>query len=140
MSAFSLDQRLQQDCFALARKHNIRILLLNNSLVPWFVLVPEVEVKELFQLTANQRAQLLDLQDQVSRFVLDSFDVRKLNVAAIGNVVSQLHVHVIGRKPGDYCWPGVVWGNPHKQTYSDDAVSEIRRKLGRFIADIESEA
>ena len=137
---FILDQRLQQDCFALGHKSNIRILLLNNSLVPWFLLVPEVEVQELFQLTANQRTQLRELQDQISRFVLDSFDVQKLNVAAIGNVVSQLHIHVIGRKPGDYCWPDVVWGNPNKQTYSDDVVSDIRKKLQRFIADTESEA
>ena len=139
MPDFTLDQRLQQDCFALARKSGIRILLLNNSLLPWLVLVPEVEVKELFQLTAEQRAKLLQLQDDVSRFVLESFDVQKLNVAAIGNVVSQLHIHVIGRQPGDYCWPGVVWGNPNREPYSDDVVSCIRKKLQRFIAATEEE-
>ncbi len=133
MTEFRLDERLARDCIALATEDNIRIMLLNNALVPWFVLVPEVEVKELFELTATQRADLVALENRMSRFVLENFDVQKLNVAAIGNVVSQMHIHVIGRKPGDYCWPGVVWGNLPKQDYADDVIIDIRQKLDTFI-------
>lgn len=129
MTDFELDPRLQNDCIDLHRKNEIRILLLDNASVPWFILVPEVGVQELFQLDSTQRTHLNELQDAISRFVLEHFDVQKLNIAAIGNVVSQMHIHVIGRKPGDYCWPGVVWGNPQRAAYSEDAIAKIRREL-----------
>jgi len=65
----------------------------------------------------------------VSKFVKDEFCVDKLNVAAIGNVVQQLHIHVIGRQHEDYCWPGVVWGRPEKTPYNKEAIKHIIAKL-----------
>ena len=88
------------------------MLLHRNSSVPWFILVPDVaaELTELHELDAATRQRLDAELDLVARFTKARFDVAKLNVAAIGNIVPQLHVHIIGRRPDDPCWPGVVWG------------------------------
>ena len=102
---FVLDERLQRDCFFLGRLELSQLLLLNNAAVPWFILVPEVAVTELCDLDEHQHGVLMDESRRVAEFVRQTFAVDKLNVAAIGNVVSQLHLHVIGRRKDDYCWP-----------------------------------
>ena len=107
-----------------------RVLLHRNALVPWLILVPEADVIELCDLTPRMRTTLDAEIDRVSIYLRAHFPVTKLNVAAIGNVVPQLHVHVIGRHEGDPCWPGVVWGNLHEErSWTDLEVSEIRSGL-----------
>jgi len=126
MTDFRLDPRLARDCFVLGDLGSSLLLLLNNALVPWFIVVPRVAVSELHDLEAAHREALLAQVDAVSRFVKGAFPVDKLNVAAIGNVVSQLHVHVVGRRRDDFCWPGVVWGAPGREGYGAEAVELIR--------------
>lgn len=113
MAAFQIHPRLLDDCHRLGRYALSQVLLHRNASLPWFILVPEVDhaVLELHELEAAQRRTLDEELDAVSRFLKSHLDAHKINVAAIGNVVPQLHVHVIGRSPGDACWPGVVWGN-----------------------------
>jgi len=126
MTDFHLDPQLARDCFVLGDLGSSLLLLLNNALVPWFIVVPRVAVSELYELEAAQRQALLAQVDAVSRFVKGAFPVDKLNVAAIGNVVSQLHVHVVGRRRDDFCWPGVVWGAPGREAYAPEDVARIR--------------
>jgi len=104
--------RLLEDCHVLGQLELCRVLLHRNSSVPWFILVPDVaaELIELHELDAGARQRLDAELDLVARFTKERFDAAKLNVAAIGNIVPQLHVHVVGRRPDDPCWPGVVWG------------------------------
>jgi len=110
-----------------------KILLLNNALAPWFIIVPETDVDELYQLS-QQEQQLLQRQiNRLSAFLKEEMLVDKLNVAAIGNIVSQLHIHVVGRSVGDFCWPGVVWGAGSKKPYDDATVVELRHQLQAFL-------
>jgi diadenosine tetraphosphate (Ap4A) HIT family hydrolase len=109
---FAVHPRLLADCHQLGRLALCRVLLNRNATLPWFILVPEVgqEIVELHELGGVRRQQLATELDLVATFTKARFDVAKLNIAAIGNIVQQLHVHVVGRRPDDPCWPGVVWG------------------------------
>ncbi len=129
MENFQLDQQLQQDCFVLGELQHSLLLLMNNALVPWFILVPKTDKTELYELPDNIQTGVLSEINSLSKFVKDEFCVDKLNVAAIGNVVKQLHIHVIGRRDDDYCWPGVVWGRPEKTPYNKEAIDHIIAKL-----------
>ena len=126
MNKFVLDPRLEADCIQLGELELSLVLLMNNSLVPWFILVPKVEENEICLLTNQQQNILYSEIDILSKFVSDSFETDKLNIAAIGNIVNQLHVHIVGRRNNDYCWPGVVWGEKEKRPYSDSEIENIR--------------
>lgn len=128
---FALDPRLAADCHRLGELALSEVLLLDNALVPWFVLVPHVAETELFRLEERPRQQLFDEITAVSAHVQEAFPVDKLNVAAIGNVVAQLHVHVVGRRRDDYAWPGVVWGRSERTAYPAATVAAIRDRLAR---------
>ena len=126
---FKLDPRLANDCFELGQLRTSRLLLLNNALVPWFILVPETNATEIYELPRNQLLILLDEINLISSHIKQNFTVDKLNVAAIGNIVNQMHIHIVGRHVDDFCWPGVVWGAEAKKTYDDNEVEIIRASL-----------
>lgn len=132
---FALAPALLKDCHRLGRLHGNQLLLMDTSLVPWFILVPETRVTELCDLPEAERRHLDQAMGQLSDFIRRRWTVDKLNVAAIGNVVSQLHLHVIGRHRQDYCWPGVVWGRPEKAPYGPERVAEISAWLQAAWAD-----
>ncbi len=137
MTNFTLSPQLQKDCFILGTLGDNQLLLLNNALVPWFILVPHTEVTELFELDDETRFELVRDTDTLAGFIKQMLGCDKINVASIGNVVNQLHMHVIGRRRDDFCWPGVVWGREDREAYSDEAVMEIVASLranldGRF--------
>lgn len=113
MAGFELHPRLLEDCHRLGRFALSHLLLHRNAGLPWLILVPEVagDVSELYELDSPDRRELDDEIDTVARYLKRSLGAQKINVGAIGNLVPQLHVHVVGRHPGDACWPGVVWGN-----------------------------
>lgn len=129
MNSFTLDPRLANDCIVLGEMRLSLLLLLKNALVPWFVLVPRRDQTEIFELNREDQEALLEEINLLSSFVKELSGVEKLNVAAIGNVVKQLHVHVIGRNSQDFCWPNVVWGRPEKITYRDEEIKAIRESL-----------
>ncbi len=124
-----LDPRLQQDCHELGRLACASVLLMDNADYPWFILVPFTDRVELHELDADLREALWQAVIDLSRFVSRCFATDKINVAAIGNVVRQLHVHVVGRREDDPCWPGVVWGTRAGPAYTPQAVAAIRRQL-----------
>ncbi len=131
---FALDPRLAGDTHHLASLPLCELLLMDNALLPWLILVPRVSVTELYQLSAEQRRQLDDETTAVAAFVAGAFAIDKLNVAAIGNVVAQLHVHVVGRRRDDYAWPGVVWGRSERTPYQPDTVAELRSRTATVLA------
>jgi diadenosine tetraphosphate (Ap4A) HIT family hydrolase len=109
--SFVLDARLAADTFEIADLALSRLLLMNDSRYPWLVLVPRREaVTEIVDLEAPARARLMEEIATASRFVQTRPGVAKINVGALGNIVAQLHVHVVGRAAGDAAWPGPVWG------------------------------
>ena len=131
MSNFQLDAQLQQDCLVLGELEHSLLLLMNNALVPWFILVPRTDKTELYELNDDVQAGVWAEVNAVSKFIKDEFCIDKLNVAAIGNVVQQLHIHIIGRQHEDYCWPRVVWGRPEKELYKKEAIDHIMAKLNK---------
>ena len=110
-TVFALDSRLQQDTLPIGDFPLCRLLLSNDSNYPWFILVPRRDdISEIFQLGVAEQQQLWQETTALAETLKDSFDADKLNVATLGNVVSQLHMHVIVRKRDDAAWPAPVWG------------------------------
>lgn len=134
MNEFVLDPRLEADCIQLGELELSLVLLMNNSLVSWFILVPRVDVNEIYLLTKEQQNTLYEEINILSKFVSDSFETDKLNIGAIGNIVHQLHVHIVGRRKDDYCWPGVVWGEKEKKPYSASEIENIRILASSIMA------
>ena len=125
MNQFALDERLENDCIVLGMLGTSSLLMMNTSLVPWFILVPHTSEIEITDLPEAEQLALLKEINLLSEFIKNNFNATKLNTAAIGNIVSQLHIHVVGRSPSDYCWPNVVWGTKEKEAYSDERVKDI---------------
>lgn len=127
---FALDSRLQQDCLLVGDFPLCRLLLMNDSHYPWFILVPRrEEVSELFQLDAADQRQLWYETTLLAETLKDTFAADKMNVATLGNVVSQLHMHVIVRRRDDAAWPAPVWGRHPAQAYADEQVRRLKDKL-----------
>lgn len=108
--AWELHPNLAADCHVLDRVGDIWRLLHRNATLHWFILVPETTVLDLFDLPAAQRAALLEAADGIADFLKSSLAYPRVNVGSLGLVVPQLHLHLVGRRPEDPCWPGPVWG------------------------------
>ena len=122
---FELHPQLAADTHPLASFALCELRLMDDANYPWLVLVPRVaNARELIDLDSGQRHALADDVDRASRLLLDAFQPFKLNVAAIGNVVPQLHVHVIARFENDPAWPAPVWGRVTAQSYSPETLVE----------------
>lgn len=112
MSRFEIHPQLLHDCHRLGQLRLCHVLLHKNAAVPWLILVPETALTgDLLDLPGQVRNMAMDEAALVARFLKTEFAVSKINFAAIGNVVSQLHLHVVGRRATDPCWPAPVWGN-----------------------------
>ena len=108
---FSLHPQLTKDTHFVTDLPLCRVLLMNESRYPWFILVPRrTGIREIHELTSAERQQLWAESDQVSRALMAVFQPDKLNIAALGNMVPQLHVHHIARFQSDAAWPAPVWG------------------------------
>ena len=119
--------QLADDCIHLGRFRLCHLLLMNDRNYPWYILVPDrVDIREIYQLDGADRRQLLDESCLLSEFLMHEFDGDKLNVAALGNQVPQLHLHHIVRYENDPAWPGPVWGRQTPLPYTDEALDEIR--------------
>lgn len=133
---FILDSRLEQDTLPIGDFPLCRLLLMNDAQYPWFILVPRREaVSELFQLDAADQQQLWRETTAFAEIVKDSFGADKMNVATLGNVVSQLHMHVIARSRDDAAWPAPVWGRHQPKPYTQDQAAAIRARLNTVLTD-----
>ena len=132
--AFELHPRLAAGGFDIGRLGGCRLLLKNNALFPWFLLVPEVEgIEDLHQLAPGQYEEVMAAMRRVSEFVTRYFQPEKLNVACIGNQVRQMHIHIVGRSAEDPAWPGTVWAYEGKQAYRDEENAKIRAAARGFL-------
>ena len=132
--AFELHPRLASGGFEIGRLGGCRLLLKNNALFPWLLLVPEVEgVEDLHQLPPAQYEEVMAAVRRVSEFVAGYFHPEKLNVACIGNQVRQMHVHIVGRSADDPAWPGTVWAYEGKNAYTDEETEKIRAAARGFL-------
>ncbi|TDV54379.1 diadenosine tetraphosphate (Ap4A) HIT family hydrolase [Pseudomonas graminis] len=127
---FVLDPRLLQDTLPIGDFPLCTLLLSNDSNYPWFILVPKrPDISEVFQLSEAEQAQLWKETTYLSSVLDRAFQADKMNVAALGNVVSQLHMHVIVRRVGDAAWPAPVWGKHPAKPYSTEEVARIVAQL-----------
>lgn len=127
---FVLDPRLLQDTLPIGDFPLCTLLLSNDSNYPWFILVPKrADISEVFQLSEAEQAQLWKETTYLSTILDRAFQADKMNVAALGNVVNQLHMHVIVRRVGDAAWPAPVWGKHPAKPYSPDEVARITSQL-----------
>jgi diadenosine tetraphosphate (Ap4A) HIT family hydrolase len=124
--SFSLDERLASDTFLVGDGPLSRVLLMNDMRWPWLILVPRrVGLVEFFDLDAGEQAELADEAARAARFLKDYAEADKINVAALGNVVRQFHLHVVARTIGDPGWPKPVWGRRAPRRYDEPAARAL---------------
>ena len=109
---FILDARLEGSSHLITRHESIQIRLVDDARFQWVLLIPEQpRVSELHEVNDMMRRNLLDLASRLGRVMKNGFEADKINIAAIGNIVPQLHVHVVARRQGDDAWPAPIWGH-----------------------------
>ncbi len=136
---YELHPQLAADCVVLGDFPLCSLLLANDSNYPWFILVPRrAEVSELYHLSESDQRQLMHESVFLAENLADIFAARKMNVATLGNMVPQLHLHHVVRFESDPAWPGPVWGALPAVPYSDSAIHDLRHKLA-FLMDAEIE-
>lgn len=120
-SAYALHPQLADDTHPVAVLALCELRLMDDANYPWLVLVPRIaQARELIDLDSHQRRALTDDIDTAARMLRDAFQPYKLNIAALGNMVEQLHVHVIGRERDDPAWPAPVWGRVAARPYTPE--------------------
>ena len=134
---FTLHPQLSADTFVVGDFPLCRLLLMNDAGYPWFILVPRrPEVREIFELSDDDQQQLLRESSQLSRVIKTEFSADKLNVAALGNMVPQLHVHHIVRYQTDQAWPKPVWDLHPASPYQSAGAAKICQRLAPLLNDL----
>jgi diadenosine tetraphosphate (Ap4A) HIT family hydrolase len=120
---FHLHARLAADTVLVADWPLCRVLLMNDASYPWLILVPRrAGLREIHEVVAGDLAQLTGEICKASRALQAGFEADKINVGALGNMVPQLHIHVIARYKTDPAWPGPVWGAKPAVPYAAEAL------------------
>lgn len=139
---FKLDSRLQQDTIFIGRLPLSQVLLMNDSRYIWLILVPaRIETYEIYHLSEEDRIQLAKESSWTQEKLADRYAPDSMNVASLGNIVPQLHMHHVLRFKDDPAWPGPVWGHSEAVPYTpaklSERVHEIKSLLGTsFVADM----
>ena len=121
-----LHPQLEKDCLLLGRFELCKVLLMNDANYPWFILVPDRQaVTEIYQLNEQDQQQLMQESSIMAKMLVEDFQADKVNIAALGNVVPQLHVHHIARYHDDPAWPAPVWGASPAHAYADEALQAM---------------
>lgn len=127
---FQLDARLAQDTTPVTSFALSRVLLMNDARYPWLILVPARDgLSELHDLNASDQALLNDESIRVSRAMTELFTPKKINVGALGNIVRQLHIHIVARRTDDPAWPGPVWGHSPAVPYTVEQLVDMQSRL-----------
>lgn len=137
---FQLHPRLAQDCFKIGSLGLSELLMMNDSQYPWLILVPRREAKEIYQLNAVDRQTLLDESCLIAQTLQNLYQPDKLNIAAIGNLVPQLHIHHVARYQTDKAWPAPIWGKlppcPYSEQQAKLEINKIQFALKEHLIDI----
>lgn len=136
MTSFELDPRLAADTVPVGDLALCRVLLMNDARFPWIILVPRRPgLTELHQLEPEDGRQLWR-EIRTAGTLLAQFGT-KINTGALGNLVPQLHIHVVARTAGDPAWPGPVWGSGPRRPYPPDAVARWTARLSEGLGTLE---
>ena len=130
MGSFQVDSKLSHDTYFVSDLDLCRLLIMNDSNYPWFILVPRrLNITEIYQLSNEDRFQLDYETNFISEKLANYYKADKMNIAALGNIVSQLHVHIIARSTKDSSWPLSVWvvkGKPYSKALLDKTITKIK--------------
>lgn len=125
--SFTLHPQLARDCHRLGRFELGLLLLMNDAQYPWFILVPQrPDLREIYQLGTAEQVLLLRESSALGQALMEAYRGDKLNLAALGNMVPQLHLHHIVRHAGDPAWPAPIWGRHPPRPYT---AAELERRL-----------
>lgn len=131
---FKLDDRLHADTYVIGELELCLLLLMNDSRYPWLILVPKLaNISEVYQLSEQQQHSLWQETTLISHTLSQLVDAHKMNVATLGNVVNQLHMHVVARHTSDAAWPAPVWGAGIAQPYQVQQVRKIQQQLNAAL-------
>ncbi|MDP5055027.1 MAG: HIT family protein [Congregibacter sp.] len=131
---WQLHPTLAQDCHLLGRTPDAQLLLHGNAALHWFILVPHTDALDLLDLSPGPRESLLSQAAVISSYLKQSLGYPRVNVGALGLVVPQLHLHVIGRREDDPGWPAPVWGNlTAVADYSVEQLEGLRHDLSQRL-------
>ncbi len=131
-----LHPQLQQDCLLIGRFTLCRLLLMRDANYPWFILVPDREgISEIYQLSEADQVQLLRESSQLAAVLAERFRADKLNIAALGNVVPQLHIHHVVRYRDDAAWPAPVWGRVPARPYTPEGLAAVIEMVRQGLRD-----
>ena len=132
---FELHAQLQKDCTVVGDLPLCVLLLMNDANYPWFVLVPrQADKREWYDLDTADQHQLLTEVNALAEFLQHQTGAKKMNIGALGNMVPQLHVHVIARFETDPAWPAPVWGKVPAQPYTDSLRDSTLAMAHNFLA------
>ncbi|OEJ65127.1 HIT family protein [Magnetovibrio blakemorei] len=127
---FTLDPRLVKDTVPITSLKICQVLLMQDSSYPWLILVPNIpDLRDIDELNTAQRNQVMAEIDLASKALKTLFAPDKMNVANLGNIVEQLHIHIIARYKTDLAWPGPVWGKRPPVAYEAQALDALVEKL-----------
>ena len=130
MNNFQLHPQLAKDCFVIKDLELSRVLLMNDKNYPWCILVPMREgKKDLYELTDAEQQLFIKESSRLSTVMMNLFQGKKMNIAALGNMVPQLHIHHIVRFEGDPCWPKPVWGQVPKVLYGAEEAQTLMDRI-----------
>lgn len=127
---FILDKRLREDTIIIGQFPLSLILLMNDANYPWFILVPQrAGVREVFELQDLDQVQLVKESSYFAKQLTSSYQPDKINIAALGNIVPQLHLHHLVRFRSDAAWPDPVWGKVAKRPYNTRDLEAVRERV-----------
>jgi len=128
--SFQLHPRLQQDCIVIGRFELSLLLMMNDNHYPWFILVPQrADLSEIYQLDAADRQLLQTESCLLAQTLATVYQADKMNIAAIGNLVPQLHIHHVVRYQADAAWPAPVWGKFAAVPYSQEQITTHKQLI-----------
>lgn len=133
---FKLHAQLEKDCIELGQFELCTLLLMNDSSYPWFILVPERDnISEIYELSDDDQLLLSKESNFLALILKNYFYADKINIAALGNVVPQLHIHHIARYHEDRSWPAPVWGKHEAVQYTEDELNKILDVVNKAISE-----
>ena len=130
----NIHPQLQNDCLLIGRFPLCHLLLAKDANYPWFILVPDrIEISEIYQLTPAEQIQFINESSTLAEVLTMVFKADKINIAALGNVVPQLHIHHIARYKNDVAWPAPIWGHSKSKDYTKGEMDSVIDKLKQVL-------
>jgi len=132
---FELHPQLANDCIVLGDFPVCRLLLMNDANYPWFILVPRrAGATEIYHLSEQDQIAVIKESSFLASNLADAFAADKMNVASLGNVVPQLHIHHIARYENDPAWPAPIWGKLSAIPFTQEQIHDVRHKLAALMS------